>query len=69
MKFYVKTSYYDDVSDFETFDSADEAGECYQGTIDQRRDLGMAFGDVSRISTGTQSSDGKLHVKAAVSFE
>ena len=68
MLFYVKTSYYDNAPEIDLFDTADEAGECFQATIDQRRDCGASCGDVAQISTGIQSVDGKRHIKAAVSF-
>lgn len=68
MRFYVKTSYYDDEPDIELFDTPDEAGECFRNTIDQRRDLGQAFGDVAQISTGIQYADGHRAIKGAVNF-
>jgi hypothetical protein len=69
MLFYVKTSYYDEPPIVDTFDNKEEAGECYQATVDQRRDYGAHCGDIAQISTGIQYADGHRAIKASVSFE
>lgn len=68
MRYYVKVSYYDDSPDMDTFDTADEAGDCFRATVDCVQANGRQAGDVAQVSTGIVSQDGKLSIRGAVHF-
>jgi hypothetical protein len=69
MRYYVKSYFYDDLPIVEYFDTADEAGECFQASVDQRRDCGVSSGDVAQIIMGIQHSGGLRSIKSSVEFQ
>ena len=59
MQYFTEITYFDEPTDREVFDTAEEAAEAYALAIDQARAYGVHFGDWAQIRRGTLSTEGR----------
>ena len=59
MKYFVETTYFDQPTDREIFDTIEEAAEYYTQAIDAARSYGVHFGDWAQIRIGRISDKGR----------
>lgn len=64
----LKISYYDVESDYEEYETRDEAMDAFSTAIDQREQMGMSFGDTLRIAVINRTGD-KSKVIAAKDYD
>ena len=59
MKHFTEITYYEEPTDREIFDTAEEAAEAYALAIDAARSYGVHFGDWAQIRRGTINAQGR----------
>lgn len=59
MQYFTEITYFDEPTDREVFDTAEEAAEAYAQAIDQASIYGVHFGDWAQIRRGTLSTEGR----------
>ena len=59
MQYFTEITYFDEPTDREVFDTAEEAAEAYAQAIDTARTFGTHFGDWAQIRLGKISNKGR----------